>query len=386
MGQLTTTRVFELNLDAYSRGYRYIINQGGARSGKTYAILQLLYLIAKYGKEPVLISVVSQTLPHLKRGAIRDFERIVQMMGYYNPGHWNKTDMTYTIGKSKIEFFSVDNPGKAYGAARDYLFLNEVNNVPEEVTRQLVIRTRRTVFMDFNPVAEFYVHTDYINRDGAILIKTTHLDNDYLDETVRQELIETASRNDNFKRVFLFGEVGVADDVVFRDWEYGPFDNSLQYLYGQDFGYVNDPTTLVKVAVDERNKVIYADECYYKPGLTTSSIAELDKQYAGNALIVADSAEPRLIDELRRAGLNVKPAVKGSGSVAAGLLTMQDYKIVITQRSANLAKELTMYRWLDYNSKLTVDAFNHAIDAIRYAFDFITSGRRNVLVTKLVTR
>lgn len=382
---MKTTRVFELNLDAYMDGVKFIINQGGARSGKTFSILQILYIVAKYSKKPLLISVVSQTLPHLKRGAMRDFENIVSAIGDYRPDAWNKTDKTYRVGRSSIEFFSVDNPGKAYGAARDLLFLNEVNNIDEEITRQLVIRTRGTVFMDFNPRSEFYVHSDYMTRKNARLIKSTYLDNKYLDESVRQELIDAGERNENFKRVFLLGEIGVAEDVVFNNWEFGAFDDSLQVVFGQDFGYVTDPTTLIKVAVNQKAKTIYIDECFYRKGLSTKEIAELDRHYAGNGLIVGDCSEPRLIDELRMAGLNIR-AYDGYRKIATGLMAMQDYKLIITPNSSNVAKELTMYRWVDYNARLTVDGFDHAIDAMRYAFYYATTGKKQVLVTRLTNK
>jgi phage terminase large subunit len=159
---------------------------------------------------------------------------------------------------------------------------------------------------------------------------------------------------------------------VFNNWEVGEFDTSLQFIFGQDYGFSNDPTTLIKIAVDKKNSIIYLDECYYKQALSTDQIYELNDYYAGRNIIVGDSSEPRLIDELIRKGNNLKAAVKGQGSVSAGLLAMQGYKIVITKESHKLSKELRNYIWLDSGTKLVIDDYNHGIDAARYAFQYLT--------------
>lgn len=366
MQPIKHTLVFDDNAKAYLQGYRYIINQGSARSSKTYSILQLLHKIAQKDK-PRLISVVSQTLPHLKRGAIRDFLDYLISTGQYNDKDWNKSNLTYTVNNSTIEFFSVDQPDKVYGAARDILFCNEVNSIKEESFRQLAIRTREKIFVDYNPTHEFYIHTDYKLRSNAKYIHSTFQKNPYLSKEIVQEMIEAGKRNQNFQKVFVEGEIGAIEGVVFENWNVGEFDNNLQYIFGQDFGFSNDPTTLIKIAVDKAKKIIYLDECVYKKGLTTEQIYELNKLHAGNNLIIADSAEPRLIHELKQRGLNIKEAEKGQGSVSAGLLSMMDFDIVVTEKSVNLQKELKSYVWLDSGSKLVIDDYNHCIDAARYA-------------------
>jgi len=367
---IKTTKVFEKNLKAYVEGNRYIINQGGARSSKTYSIVQLLILIAMYQPNETYVSIVSATLPHLKRGAMRDFFSILQSLNMYDENSYNRTDKIYRINKTQIEFFSVDTAEKVYGSSRNILFINEANNIDEERARQLVIRTKGTVFFDFNPTCEFYCHTDYMTRNNSTYIHSTFADNPYLDENIKQELHEAGKRNANFKRVFVDGEVGKLEGVVFDNWDIGEFDETLDVVFGEDYGYSNDPTTLVKIAVDDKKHVIYLDECYYKKGLTTKQIFDLNKQYAGDRLIVGDRSEGRLIDELRFMGNNIVAAdnTDGAGLISTGLITMQDYLLVVTPTSTNLQSELKSYVWLDERGKLAIDKFNHAIDAARYGF------------------
>ena len=372
MQPIKLTEVFEKNARAYVDGYRYIINQGSARSSKTYSILQLLHFIAKKLKKRI-ISVVSKTLPHLKRGALRDFQDYLITTGQYDDKAYNRSTLTFKFGDSIIEFFSVDQPEKVYGASRDILFVNEVNSISEDIFRQLAIRTKEKIFVDFNPTHEFYIHTDYMKRPNAKFIHSTFRQNPYLSKEIINELLTAGERNENFRKVFVEGEIGSIEGVVFENWEIGEFDNSLQVVYGQDYGFVNDPTTLVRIAIDKKRKKLYICECYYLKGLTTSQIYELNKMHAGQNLIVADSAEPRLIEELRARGNNIVAAKKGQGSVSEGLLSMLDYKIVVTDNSHNLMNELRNYIWLDGRSKIVIDAYNHCIDAARYAFTHLNS-------------
>jgi len=370
MQPIKLTEVFEKNAMAYVEGYRYIINQGSARSSKTYSILQLLHFIAKKPKKRI-ISVVSKTLPHLKRGALRDFQDYLITTGQYDDKAYNRSTLTFKFGDSIIEFFSVDQPEKVYGASRDILFVNEVNSISEDIFRQLAIRTKEKIFVDFNPTHEFYIHTDYMKRPNAKFIHSTFRQNPYLSKEIINELLTAGQRNENFRKVFVEGEIGSIEGVVFENWEIGEFDNSLQVVYGQDYGFVNDPTTLVRIAIDKKRKMLYICECYYLKGLTTSQIYELNKMHAGQNLIVADSAEPRLIEELRAKGNNIIATRKGQGSVSEGLLSMLDYKIIVDPNSHNLMNELRNYIWLDGRSKIVIDAYNHCIDAMRYAFTYL---------------
>jgi phage terminase large subunit len=371
MNPIRHTDVFFDNLIAYNAGSRYIINQGSARSSKTYSILQLLYEVAKKNK-PRVISVVSQTLPHLKRGAIRDFIDYLISTGQYEDKNWNRSSLTYIVNNSTIEFFSVDQPDKIYGAARDILFCNEVNSINEEAFRQLAIRTREKIFVDFNPTHEFYIISDYKQRTNATYIHSTFKKNPFLADEIIKELVEAGKRNANFQKVFVEGEVGSIEGVVFDNWEIGEFNNSIQLTaFGQDYGFSNDPTTLIKIAVDNAKHEIYIKELFYKKGLSTQQIYDLNKTYAGNGLIIADSAEPRLISELRRMGNNIREAEKGQGSVSAGLMALQDYKMIVSPESINIQNEFKNYVWLDGNAKLVIDDFNHTIDPLRYCYTFL---------------
>lgn len=363
---MQTTDIFGENLIAYNSGKRHIVNQGGARSSKTFSILQLLYLIAEASKEQMLISVVSESLPHLKRGAIRDFKNFMISWGKWNEESWRKVDLIYTVGNTQIEFFSCDVPGKVHGPTRDILFVNEANRIDWETAQQLIIRTKKAVFYDFNPWSEFWAHTELVGRNETAFIKSTFLDNPFLDIEIAKELIHAGKRNENFKRVYIDGEIGALEGTVFNNWTIGDFKETDQVIFGQDYGFSKDPTTLVKIAVDGRT--LYLDECYAHPGLTTDKIYELNQKHARGYLIVGDSSEPRLIEELSKKGLNIIGAEKGAGSITAGITSMQDYNIVVTERSTNLIKELRNYIYIDKGSKVYIDDFNHSIDAARYGF------------------
>jgi phage terminase large subunit len=365
------TNVFDRNFDALTSEKKHIVNQGSARSSKTFSILQLLYLTALRSKTPLLISVVSQTLPHLKRGAIRDFQNFLKTDGYWNEDAWRRGDFIYSVGCSEIEFFSVDNAGKVYGPARDYLFVNEANRIEWEIYLQLSIRTRLTCFIDYNPTREFWAHTELLIRPDVAYIHSTFKDNDYIEQSIVNELIEAGKRNENFRRVFVEGEIGQIEGTVFDNWSEGlQPDIELPVLFGQDYGFSNDPTTLVRVVIDDRNRKLYLTELLYKAGLNTDNILHVNRSLCGNGLIIGDSAEPRLIDELLNRGCNIRAAVKGQGSISAGIMAMQDYELIVHPDSHNLKKELRNYVWIDNKSGLVIDDFNHLIDAARYALTY----------------
>lgn len=362
---IETTGVFTKNIEAYNSGERIVINQGGTASSKTYSILQLLYLIAKKSKQQLVISVVSQTLPHLKLGAMRDFKNILVSAGEIVDALWNKTDNIFTVGNSQIEFFSTDNLGKVHGPRRDILFINECNNVKYEIYDHLAIRTRKAIFLDYNPVSEFWVHETLMPEQPHMFIKSTYLDNEFLDKVIVEQIERKRLTNENWWRVYGMGEVGQFEGAIFTNWTTGIFDESLPYGYGLDFGF-RDPDAMTKVAIDTGRRKIYAHECIYANGLSTGMLTDRIKQHASpRDFIVADAAEARLIHELAQV-FNIKPANKKSGSVQEGIKLMQDYEIVITADSYNLAKELNNYVWADRKGQVPEDAYNHLIDGIRY--------------------
>jgi phage terminase large subunit len=361
--------IFFKNLDAYQSGAHLIINQGGQGSSKTYSILQLLYLIAK--KETKRITVASYALPHLKQGAMADFDKILDSFGE-NPGALkNISESTYYIGKSSIEFFGIEgNIAKAHGPRRDILFINEANRkITYEVYDQLSTRTQGAVFVDFNPDQEFFIHEKVIPNFSHVLIKSTYLDNSWLPE---RELKNILSKKDkpgfeNWWKVYGMGEIGKLEGAIFTNWRYGEFDNSLPYGFGLDFGF-NDPDAMSKIAVNHRAKKMYWDEKIYKEG---NSFDQLRQQVAlhctRNDAITADCADARMINELRKY-FNISPVNKAKWTVAEALKMMQDYEHIITETSYNLAKEFNNYIWNDKKAGIPIAGFNHLIDGGRYWF------------------
>lgn len=348
---------------------RLRIVQGGSSAGKTIAIL--LILIDQAQREKKLISVVSETMPHLKRGAIRDFLSIMEEHGYYKDDRWNKTDFIYEFETgSKIEFFSADSADKVRGPRRDVLFINECNNVSFETYTQLAIRTKEEIYLDYNPVAEFWVHDEIINKqvehDFDIL---TYKDNEGLPSAIVQEL-ESRRGNKQFALVYLDGLLGEAEGRIFTGWQTIdeiPHEARLE-RFGLDFGYTNDPTAIV--AVYYYNGGYIWDEVLFQKGLSNKQIADtlLNQK---RALIIADSAEPKSIDEIRMHGLNVQPTTKGPGSVLQRIQMTQDQQISVTKRSINILKEYRNYLWeRDKDGRIINEPehlWSHSMDAGTYA-------------------
>jgi len=364
-----TTSVFSKNLKAYTDGASLIVNQGGTRSSKSYSIMQLLLEIALASEEKLIISVVSQHLPHLKLGVMRDFDSILLSRGIIPDDIKHKSENYYRVGKSIIEFFGVDNLGKVHGPARDILFINEANYIKEPIFDQLAIRTKGAIFIDFNPTQEFWFHKSILGKRDFAYIKSTYLDNEFLThaQIVR---IEEKKVNAEWWKVYGEGELGRLEGAIFTNWKYGEFDNSLPYIYGMDFG-VNDPDTLVKVAIDKKNKLIYVSEELYQNDMSTDTLFELIKSRGvGRSLIVADSAANRTILDLRNKGLNIVACSKRK--ITEDIKAIKSYTIIITENSYNLASELNSWVWLDKNGEVPLDDHNHAIDPIRYAFNKLT--------------
>jgi phage terminase large subunit len=386
---MDTTIIFSKNLKAYNDEKRFIINQGGTSSGKTWAILQLLYLIA-VNRQGILISIVSETLPHLKKGAMRDLQVILEKIGAYNDEMHNKSTNSFIIGKSTIEFFSADNSGKVRGPRRDILYINECNNVYRETFDQLAIRTREVIFLDYNPTGEFYVHSDIFGRKDVSyeFIKSTYRDNHLLEPVLVKEIERRKETDPNWWKVYGEGELGMLEGVVFNNWSTcDEMPETPRRVIGVDFGFTNDPTAIVDVRY--QNGEIWIDELIYETGLTNQNIANFLKQEEINKVVtVCDSAEPKSIYELTLNGVRAIPCVKGTDSVRNGIDLMKQYKINVSKRSVNVIKELRNYRWkVDRDGKplnVPVDIYNHAIDSIRYAVSHLVGAENKSVKSRII--
>lgn len=307
-----------------------------------------------------------------------DFENIMKAQGYWRDDLWNKTKHTYTFETgSKLEFFSVDTYGKAHGPRRDILFVNEANNLSYEIVDQLITRTRKIVWLDWNPSSEFWFYTDMKPaRDKDIdFITLTYLDNEALDPTTIND-IESHKHNKQWWTVYGLGQLGETAERIYTDWKIIdeiPHEARLERR-GLDFGYTNDPAALVDIYYLNGGYIL--DERLYQKGMHNAPIAEFIKNINNpRTLVMADSAEPKSIDEIRMNGVHILPAVKGADSVRHGIQYVQQQRISVTSSSVNLIKEYRNYMWkTDRDGKVVSPnepegGFDHALDAVRYGFE-----------------
>ncbi len=362
--EIQASNVFKRNLEAFNQNKRFIVNQGGSRSGKTYSILQLLIILAL--KQRLSISLVSISFPHLRRGAIRDFLEIMDNSGLYDPNKHTVTDQTYTFKNgSYIEFFSADDSGKVRGPGRDILFINEANLFNEETFRQLNIRTRKVVFMDYNPADEFHwIYDSIINQPDCQFIKSTYLDNPFLPQEQIREIERLKDVDPNFWQVYGLGERGQAQQTIYGNFEY--YDHCHHdYCFGLDFGF-NHPNALVKCHYYDGN--LWLEQCFYKSHVTTPELIDAIKPIVGHKQVYCDYSRPEIIEELRRAGINAYEANK---NVKEGITWMRTNKVHIHRNSVDLQKEWRQYKWKVKPSGEVLDepvkAFDDLADASRYA-------------------
>lgn len=354
---------------------RLRIVQGGTSSSKTYSILVILIDLAQRDKVSTLTSTVSESLPHLKRGAIKDFLEIMEGLNIFKDARWNKTNFTYTFESgSKMEFFSADQPEKVRGPRRDRLFINEANNIPFETFEQLEVRTSEFIFLDYNPVAEFWVSEEIFDiRDDYDYVVVTYKDNEALPEAIVKS-IETRKDRANWWKVYGLGEFGELEGKIYNKWriiDSIPHEARLERR-GLDFGYSVDESGLADIYYVDGGYIL--DEQIYQTRMSNKQIADhilgLDNP---TALVIADSAEPKSIDEIYSYGVNIRGAEKGRDSVRQGIQFVQELPISITKRSINLIKEYRNYTWaVDRLGKtrspnIPEDSFNHLMDAVRYA-------------------
>ena len=353
---------------------RIKIVQGGTSAGKTYGILPIL--IDRAAKTPnTEISVVSESIPHLRRGALKDFLKIMKSTQRYVDERYNKTLLKYEFSNgSFIEFFSADvDSSKLRGGRRSILYINECNSVSFESFNELSIRTKDEVFLDYNPTAEFWVQTELEGQEDAEKIILTYKDNEALDKGIIDQIeknikkAETSNYWKNWVRVYVDGEMGQLEGVVFSNWK--PIDtipNEARLIgIGVDFGYTNDPTSIIEVYKMNETRIL--NEVTYQTGLLNSDIAKILPR---DVPVYADSAEPKSIADIQRYGITIKGVTKGRDSINYGIDVMQRENYLVTSQSTNLIKELRSYCWdTDKTGKRLnkpIDNFNHAIDAVRY--------------------
>lgn len=346
--------------------------QGGTSASKTISILLFLINEAQSDTHPTLTSVVSESFPHLKRGAMRDFLMIMQEHRYFDDKRWNKSDYTYTFETgSKIEFFSADQPSKVRGPRRDRLFINECNNVPYEAFDQLEVRTKDFIYLDWNPTNEFWFYEHVKPRDDCEHIILTYKDNEALDEDIVRA-IEQRRHKKGWWKVYGEGQLGEVEGKIYKDWQLIdeiPHEARLE-RYGLDFGYSNDPTAIV--AIYRYNGGYILDEVLYRKGLSNKQIADVLKVQQ-EAIVVADSAEPKSIDEIKSYGIDILPCKKGRDSVNQGIQAVQEQRMSVTKRSTNIWKEYNNYLWeTDKDGRILnkpEHLWSHSMDATRYGFD-----------------
>lgn len=371
---LRFSNVFKKNVSAYKDDkIKYIINQGGTSSSKTYSILQLLLNICI--KYPVKIDIVGLSVPHLKTGVLNDMVSICRNAGFNFDEFYKEGDKVLKIGKGTINFLAFDKLGKAHGGRRDILYLNEANHLNYNIAEQLIIRTRKKVFIDYNPTNAFWVHTNIMKNEPerSILIKSTYLDNPFLEQSIINAIeSRRGDGNNNFWRVYGMGELGIAEGLVFDNFEQLDFDiNSFEnYRNGVDWGFSNDPFAFVRCAIV--NDCLYICREIYKKSLLNKDSAPVVKDIVKNEIVRCDSAEPKSVADFREYGINALSAKKGPGSVESGIKFLQSFKkIYIHSSCPNAYDEFCNYQWkVDKNGDSLpepVDAFNHIIDAIRYA-------------------
>lgn len=372
---------------------RYFIVTGGRGSGKSYSINLLLVLLTYEAGHTILFT--RYTLASAYVSIIPEFIEKLELLEIFHDFHITKDEIRNKLSGSKIIFKGIKTSSGDQTANLKSLqgvttfVLDEAEELTSEDTFDkidLSVRQQHQqnrVILILNPVTkDNWIYNRFfqdkgvqegsnLTKDNITYIHTTYLDNlDNLSESYLKQIENIKLRRpDKYKHQMLGGWLSKAEGVIFNNWKIGQFKKVGVSVFGQDYGFASDENSLVETNIDSTNKIIYLKECFYLKGLTTTQILDLNKKYAGDSLIIGDSAEPRLISELSR-GCKIKPAIKGQGSITYGISLLQDYDLIVDETSLNLIKELNNYSWLEKKSKTPQDKWNHIIDAIRYAISY----------------
>lgn len=362
--KIKPTKVFKRLVENKTR---LNIFYGGSSSSKTISILQYLTLYAfKYPNKRITLS--SESSPKMKITIIRDWIDIV-MGDLFEPQRFNKTDGVYKFPNgSTFTFIGADQPERFKGPRQHITYFDEVNHIKHEIFQQADIRTDDMMFVSFNPASKFWIE-DYWDLDNSYVDHSTYKDNtDNLSEDIIIALESREKSDKNFYNVYTLGNWGSLEGLIFAEGINWHITDSMpgdykERLYGMDFGFSVDPASIIDIRYSDGN--IYVSEILYKLNQTNQDlIPYLDIK------TVADSAEPKSIEEIRRAGVDIIPAMKGPGSINTGIKRLKEFNIYVDKRSINIIKEFRNYKWAtNKHDEMTVkpiDNFNHAIDAIRY--------------------
>jgi phage terminase large subunit len=365
---IQASRIFEEN---YNATERFVVNIGGTRSTKTYSLLQVLIVKCLEAVEPLTISVVRKSFPSLKISAMRDFYDIIKSMGLYSEENHSKQNNTYLLNNCLVEFLSIDDSEKKKGSKRDILYINECNELEWADFSALNLRTALSVYLDFNPSELFWFQDKLQHRKDVKVIHSTYLDNPFLTDTQIKEIEMLKETDEQYWQVYGLGQYAGNRKLIYQYQVCDNIPTSAKMLaLGCDFGFSNDPTALIEAHVEGVD--LYLNELIYERNLTNNDLAAVMNHIGIDRYtdIICDSAEPKSIEELRRLGFNTKPVVKGADSVNNGIDILKRYRIHVTKESVNLINEFNRYKWVeDKNGVMLnkpIDAFNHALDAVRY--------------------
>tara|TARA_R100001443_G_scaffold3945_1_gene11907 strand:- start:25684 stop:26844 length:1161 start_codon:yes stop_codon:yes gene_type:complete len=365
---LKGTRILNENLNAKTK---IVVNQGGTRSGKTIALLQLIIIQALQSNNKVF-TIVRKSFPSLRQSVLRDFVNLLIEYDLYSEERHNKSEQVFKFGSNIIEFVSLDQPQKKRGTKRDILFINECNELSYEDYFQLIIRTNEKIYMDFNPSDEFHwIYDKVLTRDDCTFIKSTYKDNPFLEQSLIDEIERLKDTDSNYWNIYGLGERGVSQSIIFPNIQIVENFDGEHLGYGLDFGYAIDPSAMVQVF--KKDDKLYFKELFYERKLTNDMIAKRFSELGVDrrTSIYADSAEPKSIAEIHRFGWNIKPTIKGRDSINIGIDILRRYKLYVDKSSLNLIKEFRTYKYEITKDGITttkpIDRDNHGIDAIRYA-------------------